>query len=66
MEMSLITDTYLPSVPFGGRVIKANNDGPCSGKSKQDQRKRSSEEKVQYSELGLAVGNRGLIKVPLC
>lgn len=48
MEILLITDTYLSSVPFGGEVIKTNNDGPSSGKSKQDQRKRSSQEKVPY------------------
>lgn len=40
MEILLITGTYLSSVPFGGEVIKTNNDSPSSGKSKQDQRKR--------------------------
>lgn len=39
MEILLITDTYLSSVPFGGEVIKTNNGGPSGGKSKQDQRK---------------------------
>lgn len=48
MEILLITDTYLSSAPFSGEVIKTNNDGPSSGKSKQDQRKRSSQEKVPY------------------
>lgn len=46
MEILLITDTYLLSVPFGGEVIKTNNESPSSGKSKQDQRKRSGREKV--------------------
>lgn len=46
MEILLITDTYLLSVPFGGEVIKTNNDSPSSGESKQDQRKWSSQEKV--------------------
>lgn len=49
MEILLITDTYLLSVPFGGEVIKTNNDSPSSGESKQDQRKWSSQEKVPYT-----------------
>lgn len=28
MEILLITDTYLSSVPFGGGVIKTNNGSP--------------------------------------
>lgn len=31
--MLLITDTYLSSVPFGGEVIKNNNENPSSGKA---------------------------------
>lgn len=36
MEILLITDTYLSSVPFGGEVIKTNNESQW-WKSKQDQ-----------------------------
>lgn len=32
MEMLLI-DTYLSFVPFGGEVIKNNNENPSSGKA---------------------------------
>lgn len=48
MEILLITDTYLSSIPFGGEVIKTNNDSPSSGKSKQDQGVWSSQEKLLY------------------
>lgn len=54
MEILLITDTYLSSVPFGGEVIKTNNDSPSSGGGRrvvvggQDQRKWRSQEKVPY------------------
>lgn len=47
MEILLITDTYLSSVPFGGEVIKTNS--PSGGKSKQDQGKRGSQEKLLYT-----------------
>lgn len=33
MEMFLITDTYLSSVSFGGKVIKNNNENLSSGKA---------------------------------
>lgn len=62
MEILLITDTYLLSVPFGGEVIKTNNDSPSSGESKQDQRKWSSQESPVYPGLGLAMGNVASLK----
>lgn len=63
MEILLITDTYLSSVPFGGEVIKTNNGGPSGGKSKQDQRKEERwGESPVYTEPGLAVGNRASLK----
>lgn len=45
MEILLITDTYLSSVPFGSKVIKTNNESQW-WKSKQDQGKWSSQEKL--------------------
>lgn len=63
MEILLITDTYLSSVPFGGEVIKTNNDGPSGGKSKQDQRKaEQSGESPGSPAPGLAVGNRASLE----
>lgn len=66
MEIILITDTYLSSVPFGGEVIKTNNDSPSSGgkKKKQTRSKKVEEsgESPVYTELGLAVGNRASLK----
>lgn len=63
MEILLITDTYLSSVPFGGEVIKTNNGNPSGGESKQDQGERSSQEKLLYvTKPGLAAGNRASLK----
>ena len=63
MEILLITDTYLSSVPFGGEVIKTNNGSPSGGESKQDQGERSSQEKLLYvTKPGLAAGNRASLK----
>lgn len=41
MEIILITDTYLSSVPFGGEVIKTNNGSPISGGKKANKIKES-------------------------
>lgn len=59
MEILLITDTYLSSVPFGGEVIKTNS--PSGGKTGSRKAEQSGETPV-YSELGLAVGNRASLK----
>lgn len=57
--MLLITDTYLSSVPFGGKVIKNNNENP----SKHDQKGAQGTTKAPLPELRIATGNRGLITV---
>lgn len=65
MEMLLITDTYLSSVPFGGGVIKTNNDNPSSGRKKMQTRSKKVEQSGEspvYGEPGLAAGNRASLK----
>lgn len=63
MEILLITNTYLSSVPFGGEVIKTNNANPSPWKRKQDQSELGGEERVPpYSEPGLALVTRASLK----
>lgn len=68
MEILLITDTYLSSVPFGGEVIKTNNDSPSSGVKKANKIKESGavRRKSRIYWTGPGRGQQGLIKVRLC
>lgn len=67
MEMLLITDTYLSSVPFTGEVIKTNNESQQWKKANKIKEsgavmRKSSLYIYVYSEVGLAVGYRASLE----
>lgn len=53
--------------PFGGEVIKTNNDDPSGGnKANEMNESRESGETPVCSELGLATGSRASLHFELC
>lgn len=63
MEIVLITETYLSSVPFSGEVIK-NQQWQSQQWRKQTRSKKvePSPESSMRAELGMATGNRVSLK----
>lgn len=61
MEMLLITNTYLSSVPLARKVIKRRKPAIEKANMIKGMSERKKE-KVLYHELGSALGNRGFIR----